>query len=576
MKLRKYTKNLGLILLAAASWFYTSCSKEFLETELTGAATEDVYYSTIDGLSELLTGTYAGLNVCAAGLHNLDVMYLAFGSMASDEAEAGGEMGGGDILDFQYWDQGNPELGGNRDITENHWGYNYKVIFRANQVLHGIRYYKETHSDIPADSAALLSRFEGEAIFLRAFVHFNMTQIYGRIPVIDHVLSSTEFKINNDTTSVAVALHFVQEELLKAIDLLPEKSEYSAADVGRATKGAAQALLAKAYLYESSYAENYAGDTRFSGCTDKYAEALAMAEEVINSSQYSLVGINGETFDTYWNQNGSTIYPTGTPGYRYIFTVDGELSDEIIWSVQSANDGLNYMLSRGTYLTIYTTVRNLGSGAGLGWGFNCPTEKLRDAYTAGDLRKMVAVGETGDPVYINDVWDALDCRQSPTNLIGRKYEASPEQYWTSRSADGNGPNNFPYIRYADVILMAAEAALKTGADGKALDYVNQVRLRARNGASTGEPAALSSVTIELIKNERLLELALEGHRFFDLVRWKNSDEMIGQEIQTWLNGNQQDAPYVNEFSPGVNEFFPIPTEEIISAGGDLLQNPGYQ
>jgi starch-binding outer membrane protein, SusD/RagB family len=564
---------MGLI----APLLFISCTEEFLDTELEGAATEDVYYSTVSGISQLATGTYALLNTCPAELHNLDMMYLAYGGFASDEAEAGGESGAGDILDFQYWDQCNPELGGNKDVAENHWGYVYKGIARANQTLYGIDYYRTNNSNIPADSASLLSQIEGEMIFIRAFNHFKATQIYGKVPIIDHILSSTEFAINNDTTSVAVCLHWVQEQLLDAIELLPSKSEYAASDYGRATKGAAQALLAKAYLYESSYAENYPGDERFTGCENKYAQALAMAEEVIGSGEYKLMGIDGEEFDTYWNQNGSTLYPDGyTPGYRYIFTVDGENSDENVWSVQAVNDGLNYMLSRGTYLTIYTTVRNIGAGA-LGWGFNCPTETLRDAYEAGDLRKIVTIGEQADPVYINDIWDTLDCWASPTNMIGRKFEASPAQYWAFHRQDGTGPNNFPYIRYADVILMAAEAALKTSDAGKATDYINMIRTRARNGAPTGVPANLTgTATFEDLMNERMLELALEGHRFFDLVRWKKAEEVLdGHQIQKWLAGSPH-APLDVEFTPGVNEFFPIPAIEIDYAGGSLIQNPGYQ
>ncbi len=563
----------GIIALTAPL-LIISCTDDFLDTKLTGAATEETYYSTMSGLSQLVTGTYAGINVCPAGLHNLDMMYIAYGSIASDEAEAGGEQGGNDIVDFQNWDQGNPQSAESKAVTDNNWGYNYKVIDRANQTLTGIAYYREKNSGMVADTAALLNRFEGEMKFLRAFSHFKLTQIYGGIIIVDHVLGSTEYSLPRNT--VAECLHFVQQELLEAIDLLPEKDAYSASDMGRATKGAAEALLAKAYLYEASYAENYPGDARFAGCENTYSKALEYAEIVINTDKYSLVGIKGETFDTYWNQNGSTMYPTSTPGYRYIFTTAGENSGESIFEIQSINDGQNYMLSRGTYLTIYTTVRNYGAGTTLGWGFNCPTEDLLNAYEEGDPRKMVTIGENGDPVFIADAWSTLDCHQSPTNMIGRKYEGSPADYWSTRSSDGNGPVNFPYIRYADVVLMAAEAAFKTDDNGKALTYVNMVRKRARNGALTGVPADLLAITFDDIVNERLCELALEGHRFFDLVRWGKQEVMIGQELQKWLGGAAQESPVSNSFTIGVNEFFPIPLTEIINSNGGLVQYPGYE
>ena len=549
-----------------------SCSEEFLNTELTGVSTEEVYYSSISGLSQLVVGTYATLNPCAANLHNLDVMYIAFGSIASDEAEAGGEQGGNDIVDFQNWDKGIPQTTEPKSVSENNWGYNYKLIARANQVLEGIAFYRENNSSINADSAAILDQFEGEMEFLRAFAHFKMTQIYGGVPIVDHILGSSEYNVSRNT--VAECLHFIQDRLIIAIGLLPEKSEYLASELGRATKGAAESLLAKAYLYESSYAENYAGDSRFSGCENKYSLTLTHAENVINSGEYALVGINGETFDTYWNQNESPIYSESTPGYRYIFTVEGENSAESIFEVQSVNDGLGYMLSRGTYLNVYMGVRNTSVGT-LGWGFNCPTEDLLNAYEADDPRMIVSIGQTGDPVFVGDEWVTMDCMQSPTNMISRKYEASPDQYWTSKSSDGNGPNNFPYIRYGDVILMAAEAAFKTGDNGTARDYVNMIRKRARNGAATGAPEDLGSVTFDDIVKERQLELALEGHRFFDLVRWGKTDLIQGQELQKWLGGVQQPSPVSNDFTVGTNEFFPIPETEIINCNGSLVQYDGY-
>ncbi len=552
-----------------------SCSEDFLDTKLTGVSTEEFYYSSIDGISQLVTGTYAGLNVCAAGLHTLDVMYIAYGSIASDEAEAGGEQGAHDIMDFQRWDQGDPQgpSAESKGISENNWGYNYKVIARANQALTGVEYYREKNSSIDHDSAALLDQFEGELEFIRAFTIFKLTQIYGGVPIIDHILGSEDYDAIK-RNSVAECLHFVQERLLIAIELLPEKSQYAISDMGRATKGAAKSLLAKAYLYESSYAENYSADVRFTGCENKYSLALQNAEEVMQSGEYRLVGINGETFDTYWNQNGSPIY-TETPGFRYIFSVAGENSDESIFETQAINDGLGYMQSRGSYLTIYMGVRNVDATT-LGWGFNCPTEDLLNAFEDGDPRKIVTIGETGDPIYVAEGWGSMDCMASPTNMISRKYEVSPEEYWTNQAHANNGPTNFPYIRYADVILMAAEASLKTGADGNALTYVNMIRKRARNGESTGVPADLPSVTFNDIIKERQLELALEGHRFFDLVRWGKTDVMVGQELQKYLGGVAQPSPAICDFTVGVNEFFPLPSIEIINANGNFEQYDGYE
>jgi hypothetical protein len=561
------------LLIIIASVLMVSCTKEFLNIEPIGVSTDEVFYSTIDGIEQGVTGTYSSLNIQPAGLHNLDVMALAFGSIPSDECEAGGESGGNDLIDFQNADKGTTLTAESKSVSEHYWGYNYKTILRANSTLLGIRNYKAKNTDISAEDNARLSKMEGEMKFILAFTHFKMVQVYGGVPIVDHALGASEYNVKRNT--IAECLHFIQANLDTAITLLPSKSEWGAANVGRVSKGAAQSLLAKAYLYESSYAKNYSSDARFTGCENKYAKALEAAEAVISSNEYSLPGLKGETYDTYWNQNGSTIYPDKTPGYRYVFTVDGENGAESVFEVQGVCDGGGYMQSRGTYLTVYAACRNVEGGAALGWGFFCPTPELYAAYEEGDLRRGVTIARNNDPVYLAKGWTKLDCKQSPTNMYTRKYEASPDQYWTAKGSDGEGPTNFPYIRYADVILMAAEAAVETGNSQKALDWVNMIRTRARNGAATGVPANLSSVSLDDVIKERQLELALEGHRFFDLIRWGKQDVIVDQPLQRWLDGAEQAPKFVNTMTPGKNDFRPIPLQEVINSNGGLVQYPGW-
>lgn len=561
------------LLIIVAAVLFSSCSEEFMNIEPIGVSTDEVFYSTIEGIDEGVTGTYSSINALPGGLHNLDVMSLAFGSIPSDECEAGGEQGGGDIIDFQNADRGTTLTSESKSVSEYFWGYNYKTILRANSTLFGIRNYKSKNPEISAEDKARLDKMEGEMKFIIAFVHFKMVQVYGGVPIVDHALGASEYNVKRNT--IAECLHFVQANLDTAITLLPSKNQWGAANIGRASKGAAQSLLAKAYLYESSYAKNYAGDERFTGCENKYAKALEMAEAVISSGEYSLPGLNGETYDTYWNQNGSTLYPANTPGYRYVFSVSGENGGESIFETQAICDGGGYMQSRGTYLTVYSACRNVEGGAALGWGFFCPTPELYAAYEDGDLRREVTIARNGDPVYLAKGWTVLDCRQSPTFMYTRKYEASPQDYWAAKGSDGEGPTNFPYIRYADVILMAAEAALETGSSQKALDWVNMIRKRARNGAATGVPADLASISFDDIMKERQLELALEGHRFFDIVRWAKQDILIDQPLMRYTDGIEQAPLYYCLMTPGKNDFRPIPLQEVINSNGGLLQYQGW-
>jgi starch-binding outer membrane protein, SusD/RagB family len=553
-----------------------SCSEDFLDTTQTGVQSDETFYSTLENVGFGVNGTYSTLNPVMAGTHNPDVTYIAFGSIASDDAEAGGEKGGKDFVDIQDFDKGTTQTSGPKALLELFWGYNYKCIMRANATLAGIKSFRAANSSLSGADLTKINQYEGEMLFILAFQHFKMTQIFGGIPIIDHVLSSSEYSLKRD--SISRSLHFVESTLNKAIPLLPLKGDYAAADAGRITKGAAQALLAKAYLYEASYAKNYPSDPRFSGCTNTYSKALENAEAVITSNQYKLLGIDGEQFDTYWNKNGSKIYPNGyTPGYRYIFTVAAENTNESVFETQAVNDKLDYMISRGTYLTVYMGVRDVvlnGVSTTQGWGFNCPSEDLLNAYEPGDPRRIVSIGKTGDSIYLAKGWGTLKCTQSPTNMISRKFEASPSEYWANKATDGNGPTNFQYIRYADVVLMAAEAAIETGDAGKALTYVNMIRKRARNNNMSAVPADLSSCTFEDVVKERRLELAMEGHRFFDLVRWHKQDLIPLQPLLGYLDGLPQ-ATTASSMTFPKNDFFPIPLVEVINSNYSLEQYPGW-
>lgn len=568
--MKKFNYSISILLMAL---MLGACSKDFVDIEPQGVISSDLVFAKLSGIESGVIGVYSTLNSLPNGLTTLDMMYVGFGSIASDDAEAGGEQGGNDFADIQDMDKGTTIASEPKSLSDNFWAYNYKTIMRANALIAGIDVYKLNEGEGNTELYTLKKR-KAEMLFIRAFTHFKLLQVYGRIPLVDHVLASSEYNVKNST--VAQCLHFVERDLLQADSLFSSYSD-NADEVARVSKGAVESLLAKAYLYEASYRDNYAGDARFEDAENKlnntYAKSLLYAEKVINCGRYKLVGLDGATYSTYWDK----IYGGKTPGFRYIFTTVGENSQESIFSVQAVNDGLAYMYTRGTYLTVYTTARNYATGtksSTLGWGFNCPTTSLVNEFDPLDPRFKVAVGQTGDSVYALSQWGTLDCHQSPTNRIGRKFECGDE-YWLSKSTDGNSPCNYPYIRFGDVVLMAAEAALKTGDATKARNYVNDIRKRARNGAATGIPSNYVAVTFDDIVKERRLELAMEGSRFFDLVRWKKAASLLdNQSLQTYLNGKPQTG-LKSVFQEGKNEFFPIPAVELTNTNGSLTQNPNY-
>ena len=289
---------------------------------------------------------------------------------------------------------------------------------------------------------------------------------------------------------------------------------------GRATKGAALALLGKAYLYE-----------------ENFTKAASTFQTLIASNNYSLVS-----------------------DYNSIFEAEGENGMESVFEVQYTDvEGAGFgclQCSEGNVAVGFSGPRNYtGPLFTSGFSFNVPTQKIVDAFEAGDSRKAVAIldikawaaqtGATYGEGYEN------------TGYFNRKY--IPRKRSANAAGDLNltNPNNYRSIRYADVLLMAAEAYSRGGLnESTARLYLNQVRRRAFGDLNHDISASGAALT-DFIWAERRVELVGEGHRFFDLVRTKKAaQEIVG-------------------FKVGKNELFPIPIEEMQFANGNWSQNPGY-
>ncbi|UCH13110.1 MAG: RagB/SusD family nutrient uptake outer membrane protein, partial [Bacteroidales bacterium] len=486
-----------------------------------------------------------------------------FGDCAADLSEVGGEAGGEDWAELQesmYHDIKSD----NFTLIEYGWRA-YTMIYACN--------YTIQHAPYSSLSEELKARYVAEARFIRAMTYFNLARMFDSIPVL---LNKFEWpmnkkekfiadmdcmpdnKIYSTCNSLNEILDQVKLDLTEAIPDLLEKSELSEEQKFCATKGAAKALLGKVLLYESSYAKNYSGDSRFEGLEERWDEALDILEQVINSGEYELVGINGEKYDTWWNT--SYLYAESTPAYRYIFTVDGNDSPESVFSARNLlPPDVGWNTYGGNYINVFTTVRdfyyNDNSYWTDGWGFNCPTDTLLQEFEAGDPRLPVTIAQEGDSIYLNMdaglAWYKIDFSSTPTGMSCRKFECSPPEFWDIVINVFQGPMNIPVIRFADVILMTAEAALESGNSQLALEYLNMVRTRARNSGNTGVPADLVTITLDDIIHERTVELALEGHRFFDLVRWGLAEEYLDG---LYVKAHDKTAT----FEAGIDEFYPIP------------------
>jgi hypothetical protein len=265
--------------------------------------------------------------------------------------------------------------------------------------------------------------------------------------------------------------------------VLPLKSQYGSADLGRASKGAAQGLLSKVYLYE-----------------EKWQQAYDMSGEVMASNQYALL-----------------------PDYAQVWREAGENGPESVYEVQATlTDGI----------IEYTDVQGPRGTPDLGWGFNTPSLELANAYEPGDLRKnatIMFVTGTGT------LWDGFPISNAWTNprYNYKAYQSSIAESWNGDKA--NTAKNLRILKYSDILLIRAEAASHLGFDGEAKDRVNQIRERAGL-------ADLTSVALADVLKERHLEMAMEHERWFDLVRTGQAQAAMAANGKTFIPGVQEVFP----------------------------------
>jgi len=585
-----------LIYITTIILLTAGCSEDWLNTYPLGNDTELNFYTTFNAANMTVTAAYG--NYCVE--RYFDVVYLVLiGGSPSDDIENGGE----NIFDAYNFGWDLFQFSPSEDPITDLWGYCYKGIRLASTAIEKFKIIQET---APADQLTLIKNRIAEMKFIRAFNHFIIAQVYGGGPYITELIIPDQFA-TTPRISLSEFYMNIENDLLEAIPDLLNRTELDAANVGRATKGAAQALLGKVYLYESSYAANYPSDERFAGMRSLYADALEQLEAVINTPGYKLLGLDStETYTSWWNSNNSADPSTwGKVGaYRWMFTADADNCAESVWEIQHIQDNLDYLRTRGTYLTIFTTPRLIKTKAGaalpeMGWSFNSPSQYLEQAFGNNDTRedgllststKYAGSLDPRYPVTISKAGDSLLCESAgqqwilvdmshgtknnvPTGMLCRKYEASPAEFWNIYTHHQESPVNIKYIRMGDVYLMAAEAALLSGDAAKALQYVNAVRTRARNSgveggypAYTGYPKNLTAVNLNDIIHERRIELGGEGHRYFDLVRW-NRTEFLNVEVAE-RNTNSQ-------FVKNKNEFLPIPLIELQASEGGIKQNLNY-
>ena len=397
------------------------------------------------------------------------------------------------------------------DGLDRWWATLYQGIKWANVVI-------EKVSVVPMDTT-LRNRYVGEARFLRGLFYFDLVRAWGGVPEVTTLDPSLH--LGRATTTEIYSL--IVSDLLYAEANLTKKSELSSSDQGRATSGAAEALLAKVYLFQKDFVN---------------AELYAL--KVIQSNEYSLE-------PHFIDANGVN----GNNGVESIFEV-GALGVE-----DYEGGGAQYANTQGVRGT-----------PNRGWGFNRPSVDLRKSFERGDPRlkgTIIDLGDTIDGVYIKGDPDPAN---DPVIVLNQNGDTLNIQCYNRKvwTPGNDTPTQWAHhrrlIRYADVLLMAAEALNEDGKPANALIYLNQVRNRARGGNNSVLPDVIvtdQSLLRDKILLERRHELALEGERFWDLVRTGNAATVLGPL----------------GFVPGKNELLPIHQSEIDISQGSLTQNPDY-
>ncbi|WP_269684358.1 RagB/SusD family nutrient uptake outer membrane protein [Flavobacterium lacustre] len=483
-------KKIYISMFALSAYFFSGCSNDYLDVDQTESiSTKDIeLFNNDEGAATFVTAIYSKF----LDWNMTSFSWIGLSSIASDDADKGsspGDTGSDkDLMDALTYNASTPS-------TSEIFAANYEGINRCNQALSIIPQLDK------ADSA-LRARLLGEAKFLRAFMYFTLVKTYGGVPIIDHLPnpSSEEDRVMQLTRKSSEEVYaYIENDLNDAIVALPNKSAYPTSERGRASKGAAYALLAKINLYQENWQKVVDNCNLVTG--------------------YSIVS-----------------------DYASMYRLAGENDAESIFEIQ----GTGSVPAKG--ISGYSNTQGARGAGGWGWGFNTPSVSLVNAYEEGDVRKGATIIFAGTTLY--------DGRVVPLTVENPRYNYKA---YSSAFTDGwETDTNIKYLRYAEVLLMKAEALNELGQTTEAIPLLNQIRTRA--GLANTTAVSQGDVRTAIWK-ERRVEMAMEHDRFFDLVRTGQAQAAFAVDGKTFVTGK--------------HELFPLPQAFIAQTGGLSTQNPGY-
>ena len=541
-------KALTYSALALATLSLSSCN-DWLTEETPGTTKVSEFFTSLSTAEAVVNAAYVPMT-WEFGTTYYPEWY--FGDIVSDDALKGGQdiNDGADLRELE-----NFKANSDNEILLEYYRAQWQGIQRANLAIDEIPTTRiETEGDEAEKQAKYRDRYLGEAYFLRGYYYFRLARMFGGMPLIDYVIKSSNQWAQTRST-MDETLNFAIEDFKSAENLLWEKDKYSNEELGRATKGAAQAMLLKANLYRADYQRNAGNETE----AQKYfAEAAKWGKEVIKSRQYSL-------------------WPNYLDNFRLANENGRESVFEIQYTEEATSDYGGEGYTRGTMTTILQRSRSSAFGEA-GWGYDRPTQNLYNEYEAGDARRDETILVPTDE-QIETPAQEIYCGD---RMLNRKYAmyndgANGGIYKLAHAT--RSPKNNIQIRYADVLLMYAEACCESGDLPSAKSALKEVRDRAGlsqfpyTAVIQGQTVTFNDNQEDLrkaIRHERRVELAMEGHRWFDLTRWGIAKETM----DTYMAGETEEAKELyGTFQKGKHELFPIPSKEIDLSG--IEQNPNW-
>lgn len=486
------------LIILSIIWGLTACGEDFLTKAPLDSINTENFFETEDDAIYAINGAYQPLQW--PKLYNMR-MWTTDIMAGNSIVGAGGGDDGRETQDLANF----VTTADNAGVLDLYRGPSPGIL-RCNYVIKNV-----PGMDIDED---LKDRIVGEAKFLRGLYYFIMVRFFGDVPLIVEPQEPDD-DLRPFRTDKEEVYQQIIVDLEEAKAVLPTKSEYGDSDLGRATRGAATGLLAKVYL-----------------TLEEWQKVVELCEEV-DALGYELNDNYGDNFNVETENSIESLFEV-----QYVAG-----AGEDFWSDEN----------QASWLSTFTGPRNSGMVAG-GWGWNQPTQEFVDAYEEGDLRKDVTILYDGCPPFDGMEYDPS---YSTTGYNLRKFLVSKS---IADSYD-NSPLNFPVLRYADVLLMKAEALNELGRTTEAEEPLNKVRNRA--GLNNVESGLSVDDFREIVLHERRMELAFEGQRWFDLIRVE--DGQWGLEFLHSIGKVNASEKHL---------LLPIPQEEI-DANPNLEQNPGY-